>query len=229
MNLPKLAKLVEQLRKNIIGEPVWIEKNGGFGYINQNIEVVTLLKLSRAVQGIKSQIILCNAGLFIDTFSLYRCVNDCTEEIHFLLEKYPSQSEQVKKFVKNFFENNFDTTLSTKTNSVEKKKIHSANVRYLTKKEQDEEVKKKLELVHKTFCGYIHANYFHIMETYGGTEPHLSFNLLGVPDENQKSMKLEIVKHSYISVLLCTALICTHFKEYQIRNEINNLIEEIDP
>jgi len=111
-----------------------------------------MLKLIRAAQGIKSQIILCQNGLFIDAFSIYRCVADCAEEIIFMLEQYPEQSSHVKQFVNNFFEHTIDNYLSVETNPVLKQKVHSANIRYLTDMSFNEEIRNKLENIHKTFC-----------------------------------------------------------------------------
>jgi hypothetical protein len=31
------------------------------------------------------------------------------------------------------------------------------------------DTRKRLENIYKTFCGYVHANYAHIMEVYNGT------------------------------------------------------------
>ena len=87
MNFEKLSNLTELLQKRVIGDPIWIDKKNVFEYSVQSVEVVAVLKAIRAVHGIKSMQILCEKGLFIDMGAIYRCVNDCCEEIHFLLEK----------------------------------------------------------------------------------------------------------------------------------------------
>jgi len=43
---------------------------------------------------------------------------------------------------------------------------------------QDEETRTMTAKIYKTFCGYVHANYAHIMEIYNGNT--CSFNLAGV-------------------------------------------------
>lgn len=228
INLYKLSELAETLRKDVIGDPIWIKEKHVFEYSKQTIEVVVILKLFRAIQGVKSELILCNEGLFIDMCALFRCVNDCKEEICFLLEKYPEQSEYVEKFIKNFFEHTIDNPCATKTHSVLKKKIHSSNVRSLTGQDTNEFVRKKIEKVHKTFCGYIHANYAHLMQSYGGVHPNLSFNLLGIPSDQQKSMQMQIVQQSYISVLLSMMLICIKFKQDKYLEELDRLYNKIE-
>jgi hypothetical protein len=225
MNMQRLAELTEKLRINVIGNPVWIPEKTVFEYPKQTIEVVVILKLIRAVQGLQSQVLLCQAGLFIDTFSLYRCVGDCVEEIAFLLEKYPEQSDLAKKFIENFFKFTIDNC-TPELRPVSKSEIHSANARHLTGQRMDEEILHKMKSVYKTFCGYIHANYAHIMEIYGGS--NRNFNLLGVPSKEQIEMRMQIVQESYNSVLFTAILICLKFKETEIASEFKKLCKAMD-
>jgi len=94
-----------------------------------------------------------------------------------LLEEFPKTSSNVDQFVKSFFESTIDGYLSLETPPVPTKKIRSAMVRVL-KDRQDEETHIRIQNIYKTFSGYVHANYAHIMEIYnGGT---LDFSLAGV-------------------------------------------------
>jgi len=58
------------------------------------------------------------------------------------------------------------------------KKIRSAVVRVL-KGRHDDATRNLLERIFKTFSGYVHASYAHIMEVYNGAT--FDFNLKGVP------------------------------------------------
>ena len=66
MNLGHIHALLERLRKDLIGRPKWIEEKQVFEYRNQSREVVAILKLLRAGQGLTSLDVLCRSGLFID-------------------------------------------------------------------------------------------------------------------------------------------------------------------
>lgn len=220
IDLVKLSELAENLRKNVIGDPIWIEEKQVYEYSKQTVEIVVILKLLRAIQGLKSQLILCEEGLFIDMGVLFRCVKDCIDEIRFLLEKYPEQSKDVKQFIKKFFEDTIGDYDSKGTNSVKTKKIHSANVRYLTGQDMNEKMTNRLKILHKIGCGYIHANYISITESYDG----LSFNLLGVPCAKPKSMRQQIVQDLYISVLIRMSEICKTFKQDNIKEEVEKLL-----
>jgi len=143
-----------------------------------------------------------------------------------LLENYPEQNKHVEQFIKGFFEHTIDNYLSVETPAVLKKRIRSANVRFLTDQKTDEEIRRKSENVYKTFCGYVHASYSHIMQSYGGAHPDLSFNLLGVPSDAQKKMKMKIVERSYISVLYSIFFICFKFQQDEIKNEIKIMMDD---
>ena len=100
-------------------------------------------------------------------------------------------------------------------------------MRLLTGQNQNEPVRRSLEKVHKGSCGYIHANYSHIMQSYGGVPPNLSFNLLGTPSDHQILMQLQIVQESYISIIQCVSLICNRFKQDDIAIEVKTLLNGI--
>jgi hypothetical protein len=199
MNIYRLFLITEKLQKQSVGDPVWMPEKETFEYARQSIEVVAILKIIRAAQGIKSLKMLCENGLFIDMGAIYRCVNDCTAEVYFLLEEYPKCSNHVDQFVKGFFETTKDGYLNVKTEHVETKKIHSAMVRALTGLIQDEVTRERILRIHKVFSGYVHANYVHILQIYGDYPP--TFNLAGVPSTQQQEMHMKLVVEAYYSVL----------------------------
>ncbi len=204
MNLDRLAILIENLRKEAIGEPQWIKEKQVYEYQDHSAKVAAVLKVTRAAHGVNALNLLCRAGLFIDFGVIIRCVNDCAEEAYFLLEEFPKTSGNVDQFVKAFFESTIDGYLSNETFPVQRKKIRSAVVRVL-KGRHDEEIRITMENIYKTFCGYVHADYAHIMEVYnGGTR---DFNLTGVPSSQQRQMRMEHVELAAGSVLHAAAFI----------------------
>lgn len=211
MNLDVLKTLIERLRIESVGDPEWIELKMVFEYQNQSIEVATVLKLVRAAQGVHALHLLCHSGLFIDMGAIYRCVEDCVAEVYFLLENYPEQSENVKKFLKEFYSKTIDGHLSSKEEPVRTKKIHNAMIRIITGSKQNERVKQSLTNVYNTFSGYTHAGYSHIMQMYGGTYPNLSFNISGIPSQEQKNVHLQLVIEAHKSVLYTIAYVARTF------------------
>ena len=210
-NLNHVHELIERLRKDVIGAPEMIAAKQAFEYKNQTIEVVVILKLIRAAQGLTALDVLCRAGLFIDFGAGIRSVNDCVEEVYFLLETYPEKpGPKVEQFMKGFFENTIDGYLDTETHQVHRDKIRSAVVRVLHG-DQNDATRQVVERIYKTFCGYVHANYAHIMEIYNGGKD--DFNLGGVPSVKERAMRMEHVKLGANSVLMAAAFAAHKFKQ----------------
>lgn len=204
MNLDQLNILVERLRKEAIGEPHKPEERDTLEYQDQSAKVVAVLKLVRAAHGVNAMLLLCRAGLFIDFEAIIRCVNDCPEEVYFLLENFPITSGNVDRFVRSFFESTIDGYLLNELPDVPRKKIRSAEVRVL-KGRHDDRMLKMSEDIYKVFCGYVHADYAHIMEVYEGKS--CNFNLSGVPSVQQRQIRMEHVEVAAELILHAAAFI----------------------
>jgi hypothetical protein len=210
--------LSEKLRKQAIGEPAWVPDKHVYEYSDQSPKVVAVLKLMRMAEGIVASNLLRENGLFVDMGAIIRCVHDCEAEIYFLLEEYPAASPNVEKFTKAFFEHTIDGHLDVETEPVLSKKIRASMVRVL-RGQHDHSTIKMLQQTHKTFCGYVHAGYAHIMETYGGA-PRPSFNLIGVPSLVERQKRVEFVELAARSVMYCAAFIAHSLGLEELRREI---------
>lgn len=211
MNLDPVKQFTDRLQAETIGTPEWIKSKQSFEYQNQTIEVVVVLKIIRAVQGLQALTMLCKAGLFVDMGTIYRCVNDSVSEVIFLLEKYPEQSGCVQKFVREFFSKTIDGFLTTEEHSVQTSKIHSAVIRCFSDGKQNEDLKRMIDGMYKTSCGYTHAGYAHIMQMYGGNYPKLTFNLSGISSKEQVNLHMNLVNEAHKAVLYTIALSASKF------------------
>lgn len=222
MDIALTQNLIEQLRRDVIGTPSWIEEKQVYEYTKQSLEVVVILKLVRATQGLAALHVLCGAGLFIDLGASIRSVNDSVEEIRFLLENYPAQpSGWAAQFVKAFFENTIDGYLDTETHQVPRDKIRSANVRLL-RGAHDDTTQKILERIYKTFCGYTHANYAHIMEVYNGATDN--FCLAGVPSLERREAWMQHVGLAANEVVMAAAFIAQKVGHDRIFSDLMKLV-----
>ena len=219
--LYQIQRWTEALQRKVIGKPQWIKEKATFEYPEVTVEVVSILKLIRAVQSLKSLELLCSNGLFIDMGSIYRCIEDCINEIYFLLEKYPEKSKHVEKFIANFSQTTIDQDLDQKTKQILSKKIHNARARVYSQSGNCHQAREFIKRIHKTFSGYVHANYSHIMQVYGGSEDNLSFNLGGVPSDRQKKVHFQLVDQTIISVQYVIAFMADTFGQSELCSEIN--------
>ncbi len=220
MKLDQLAALVEKLRKTAIDEPLLVVAKEAFEYRDQSAKVAAILKLVRAAHGVSAIDLLCHAGLFIDFGALIRCVNDSVSEIYFLLEDFPGTSGNVDQFIAEFFARTIDGHLSHKMAEVPTKKIRSARIRVL-RGSHDDAAHKLLERIFRTFSGYVHASYAHIMEVYNGNT--CDFNLRGVPSVIQRDMQMQHVNEAAKSVLLAAAFIAQTLGLIELNREIMQL------
>lgn len=220
MDFNRLALTTEKFRIQAIGEPVWISQKKTFEYTNQTVKEVVVLKSIRATQGIKAMTLLCEQGLFVDMGAIYRCIHDCSAETYFLLEEYPKSSKHVDQLVKAFFEANIDGYLKVETDHVSTQKIHSAMVRVLTGLEKDEKTRVRILNIYKTFSGYTHANYAHIMQMYGGPPSDRNFKLSGVPSLEQKTMHMQLVEQAYLANLYSIGFAAHKFGLIDLYHEI---------
>ena len=221
MRLKQLLPLVERLRVEAIGEPVFNPETRAYAYLQQSPKVVAVLKIIRAAQGLSALNLLCRAGLFIDFGVAIRCINDCIDEVYFLLESYQKPSSNVQKFVTGFFESQMtpDGHLSQTTPAVETSKIRSARVRYLKDGQQDDATSKMLEGLYKTYSGYVHATHAQIMEVYGG--PARNFNLAGIPSVAERQMRMEYVELEAKAVLRAASFVAHTLGLEEVHRDIN--------
>lgn len=214
--------LVERLRQEAIGNPQWMPSTGTYEYTEHSARVVAILKLIRAAHGVAASELLRLNGLFIDLGMITRGVFDAVEEVYFLLEEYPNTSRHVDQFVKAFFESDINGYLSGATNDVRKKHIRSARVRCLNGA-HDQASQDLLERIFRTFSGYVHAKYAHVMEVYGGAP---SFNLSGVPSAIERLKRAEHVVLQANSVIHAVHFAAQKFKLPELERDIQTVVRE---
>jgi hypothetical protein len=212
--------LIERLRKEAIGEPLWLPDKEVFEYQEHSAKVVAVLKLVRAMHGVTAVKLLISAGLFIDAGALLRCINDCASEVYFLLEHFPNASNTVDQFIKEFFSNTIDGYLVDEMHQIPTKKVRSAVVRVL-KGTDDDATRKLLERIFKTFSGYVHASYANVMEVYNGGD--LDFNLSGVPNAERRSIWMQHVDLSATTVLHAAAFLARTLGLTELHHEMMQL------
>ena len=183
--------------------------------------MVAYLKAVRAVQSLKSLRLLQANGLIIDFYTIGRCILDCVNEIDFLLEKYPEDSQTVEKFLKNFREATIDGLLEKGTNRVVSKKIRNASARVWEEEHlTPNHGKAALDKTYKIFSEYVHSQYSVIMEIYGGPHSNQAFQFGGISIEKRKADYLEGIKELDDMVIHNLAYMAKQFSCGEVLREI---------
>jgi hypothetical protein len=128
----------------------------------------------------------------------------------------------VDQFVRAFFESDINGYLSAVTNDVLKKHIRSARVRCL-KGTHDQATQDLLERIFRTFSGYTHAKYAHVMEVYGGAP---DFNLSGVPSASERLKRAEHVVLQANSVIHAALFATQKFGLLELERDILSIVRE---
>ncbi|MGP0592697.1 hypothetical protein ACTRXD_09195 [Nitrospira sp. T9] len=214
----------------LAGTPKFISEKQVFEYSTVSVEVVAYLKAVRATQSLKSIRLLQENGLIIDLYTLVRCILDCVNEIYFLLETYPEVSQTVEKFLQNFRESTIDDLLEEGTEAVPSKKIRNASARVKAENGHTtfDQAKARLDRPYKIISGYVHSQYSHIMEIYGGHPKEHSFKIEGIASEKRKADYLIWIAELDEMVIHSLAYMAKHFSCEQVRREIIQHFENLE-
>ena len=172
-----------------IQAPVFADFGGYRAWRYQNLSgsLACFLKGVKVVSSLNASMVLLRAGYTQEIGALCRMIDDYCNEILFLLS--PQNGENVSKkqiqFLNDFFQEEFDEPtnplLSTqKRVNVPVRKIHATFGKIAKSEMNPSDAQELLRTTHQALSGYVHGAYPHIMEMFGGTQPHLN-GMLGTP------------------------------------------------
>jgi len=196
-----------------LDRPVWNGQN--FLYKKVTVKHVAYLIAVRAVSSLHGLRVLYEHGLLIDGGTIVRCINEALSEIFFVLENYPTISSKVAKFIDHF--------LATQTSTDEKEahpipsgKIHSAEARVFKKQLNFSDFMGRIRNVYETFSGYVHGQYPHIIEIYGGRPDNLKFSTSGVLSIEKRLSYTQVIDATITSTELSIAFIAFKLRVMRI-------------
>ena len=232
-NLSKIHQWLKTIENQCVvprvGAPVFVPDKQVFEFSTVSVEVVAYLKAVRATQSLKSIRLLIENGLIVDFYTIGRCILDCVTEIDFLLENYPKVSQTGEKFLQNFRESTIDDLLEDGTNVVPSKKIRNASARVRAEAgfTTVDEAKGKLDRPYKIFSGYVHSQYAHIMEIYGGYPIDRAFKVEGLTSEKRKADYLPWIGELDEMVIHSLAYMAKQFSYEPVLREIIQHFENL--
>jgi hypothetical protein len=149
----------------------------GFRYIAPGIQHFCLLKAARAVSAFNAAIELCRLGFSQEICVLLRTVVECTSHIDYVLANYPAMTEEVKKYVSDYFSDiERSPTPIFKRPHVRQGAIHDSIGKSLdsvikthhAEKYKDVGMSKLYSAVYLNLSNYVHCKYPETMDLYGG-------------------------------------------------------------
>jgi hypothetical protein len=152
---------------------------------DKTIELAVVLKAVKAISALNACLCLMIAGHAQEIMILLRVVEECCNDILFLMipDANGNNTEKQEEYLRNFFAEEFADASQVLTShqsraAVPFKKINAANAKTLGQATNERDAAKMSEITFKTLSGYVHAAYPQIMEMYGG--PDLKFHMRGM-------------------------------------------------
>jgi len=115
-------------------------------------------------------------------------------------------SSKIERFIEHFLATEA-TTDEKEAHPVASRKIHSAEARIFEEQLNFSDSMRKVRNVYETFSGYVHSQYPHIMEIYGGRPENLKFNTSGVLSLEKRRFYTQLIDATITSTELAIALI----------------------
>lgn len=174
-----------QILERSIEAPVRVTKNGGiiYRYRKSTIYVAILLKLARAITGLKAIYHLNNIGLLQEQAALQRVSDELTEDISFLTLAiiFDDKTDLHSKFLEAFFEEELEEGKSAMESAQKRPMIPRKKIQAYINKERGtgddpSTGKEASRTLSKAYSGYVHAAAPQVMELYFGDPPGFHIN-----------------------------------------------------
>lgn len=169
--------------------PEFVEIHGHreFRYRQQTESLACFLKGVKLVSTLNASVQLLKGGFIQEMGALCRMLDDLKNEITFLLvpldgKKY---SDSQMEFLRDFFQEELNDPQPIKSTqkrkSVPARKVHAGVAKISSTVLNPSDSQALLERLNKSYSGYVHGAYPHIMELYGGSSrDSLHFHMNGV-------------------------------------------------
>jgi hypothetical protein len=170
--------------------PIWDDKIMQFRYQEQGDLLLIFLKGIRYLSLLNAAFTLLEKGHFQEMYILSRCMDEAFEDATLFMKQLGENGELselqqtvMDEFYQEEFENYFSPSpdlKNTKRHRTPREKIRKAiNASSL---QQFPAFKDTFTTIYKTFSGYVHGAYPHIMELFGGHPFHYhTRGMLGTP------------------------------------------------
>ncbi len=232
-----LAYILEYLERTYhrMGEsiaPPEKVKNGSLyqtRHLDKSDPLLCYLKGVKLVSTLKGAQILLVHGHVQEVGALCRMADDFCCEILFFLRPLlddESPSQHQVKFFEDFFQEEFEDTdhlvkSHQSRDSVTRTKINAGVAKITEDELNPHDAQNVFSIVHKTFSGYIHGAYPHIMEMYGGNPPHFHMSgMLNTPRISEWEGQLII----YVQrALMVTEVVAMKFGLAEVDDEIKKV------
>ncbi|MCG6116951.1 MAG: hypothetical protein MEQ07_01990 [Aquimonas sp.] len=211
-----------------------------FRHRQQDDLLMSYLKCVRLCSLNNAVLVLLDSGQIYETFILARCIDESVEDIFYLSRARgagDSPSEDQLQMVREFFQEEFarpNDPLNTNTarNRLKREKIQAAIAADVAAPLNPYDSKQSSKVIHRSFSGYVHGAYPHIMEAYGvsgGVGRYFTRGLAGTPRMGEC---IDVLLHSFYRGILAARVVAKRCSSPEVDDAllaIANLFDEFLP
>ncbi|MCH9047251.1 MAG: hypothetical protein IIA40_14260 [SAR324 cluster bacterium] len=178
-----------------------------------------------------ASIVLIEAGHLHEMGILFRCMDECIEDILFFADaRGPKGQVSVnqQRAIAEFFQEQFENpgeTLSKKRDRLPRQKVRAAIIApgHASLESKGKEAMKTL---YEGFSGFVHGAYPHIMELYGGDPPR--YHTSGMQGTPRISEYVEALINYVYRAVVATLLVALRLGEEDISENLLRIKRELE-
>lgn len=206
ITLSELGVLYHEMAVSI-ESPVFEDVGGhrAWRYRTLSESLACFLKGVKILSSLNACMVLLRAGYAQEIGALCRIIDDCWNEIFFLLKPQDGDnfSKEQIQFLEDFFQEEFDKPKnplgsSQKRTNVPIRKIHAVFGKMAKTEMNPSDAQELMRTTHQALSGYVHGAYPHIMEMFGGIKPNLN-GLLGTPRVDE--WRAQLIGYVYRTIM----------------------------
>ncbi|MCX8502210.1 MAG: hypothetical protein ORO03_11075 [Alphaproteobacteria bacterium] len=217
-------------------EPPIIVKDGSmawFRYEKQSDVLLCFLKGVKLVSTLNAALVLLRQGYALEVGALCRMADDFCFEIMFMIKTLDGDkpSKDQERFFHEFFQEEFenpDHPLSSSQirDSVPRRKIFAAFGQLAKEELNPSDAQTTLMTIHRTFSGYVHGAYPHIMEMYEGKSAR--FRMSGMSNTRREAeWRVQLTMYVYRAIM-ASELVSRKLGLKDIERSIRELLVEYE-
>lgn len=184
ISLAQIAEFTSQLEGSVhrlarhFEPPRFVDVNGfpEFRHAQRDDLLLSFLKCIRAVSALNASVVLLRNGFVQEVGAQCRCIDEFCEDVLFLatpLGEDGRYSVEQSRLVEEFFQEEFPEDpgplmQSQPRNRVPRDKVRAGIARIQGMPINPSDTNRLYRVLGRTFSGYVHGAYVHIMEMYGG-------------------------------------------------------------
>lgn len=237
ISLEQIAEFTSQLEGSVhrlarhFEPPRFVDVNSfpEFRHAQRDDLLLSFLKCIRAVSALNASVVLLRNGFVQEVGAQCRCIDEFCEDVFFLatpLGEDGRYSVEQNRLVEEFFQEEFSEDpgplmQSQPRNRVPRDKVRAGIARIQGMPINPSDTNQLYRVLGRTFSGYVHGAYVHIMEMYGGpTLDRCRFHTSGMSGTPRVPQFTESLANYAYRVAAAAEIVARRCEDNEVKTEL---------